>query len=61
MAMKDGWEPAADGLWAVNSSGIVITTQEIYIIAVYTQENSSLGAGWSILQQVCGRVASQLH
>ncbi len=61
VAMKDGWVPAPDGLWALNSSGIVITAQETYIIAVYTQENSSLAAGWSIVRQVCRRVASQLQ
>jgi beta-lactamase class A len=61
VAMKDGWVPAPDGQWAVNSSGIVITAQEVYIIAVYTQENPSLGAGWSVVRQVCRMVDSRLQ
>jgi hypothetical protein len=60
VAMKDGWVPGPDGLWAVNSSGIVITGRETYIIAVYTKENSSLGAGWATVRQVCRMVASRL-
>jgi hypothetical protein len=60
VAMKDGWVPGPDGLWAVNSSGIVVTSRETYIIAVYTRANSSLGAGQSTVWQVCRLVASQL-
>jgi beta-lactamase class A len=60
VAMKDGWVPGPSGLWAANSSGIVMMGRETYIIAVYTKENSSLGAGWSVVQQVCRMAASRL-
>jgi hypothetical protein len=36
VAMKDGWLPGPDGLWAMNSSGIVMVGKETYIISVYT-------------------------
>ncbi|HUY78810.1 MAG TPA: serine hydrolase [Ktedonobacterales bacterium] len=59
-AMKDGWTPAEDGLWAVNSSGIVTVGKETYIIAVYSQEQESLDGGWDITRQVCGPVGKLL-
>lgn len=60
VAMKNGWVPGLDGLWAVNSSGIVQAGSEAYIIAVYTQDQSSQGDGEAITQHVCGTVASLL-
>lgn len=60
VAMKDGWLPGPDGLWAMNSSGIVMVGKETYIISVYTQEQNSLVDGQAIAQQVCGTVASLL-
>jgi|SRR5579883_14484 beta-lactamase class A len=60
VAMKNGWVPGPDGLWNVNSSGIVMTSHETYIIATYTREQYSFGAGRALVQQVCGQVASQL-
>lgn len=60
VAMKDGWVPAPDGLWAMNSSGIVMTNSDTYIIAVYTQDNPSLWAGQSAVRQLCSMVASML-
>ncbi|HJT57691.1 MAG TPA: serine hydrolase, partial [Ktedonobacteraceae bacterium] len=59
-AMKDGWVPAPDGLWAMNSSGIVVKGQETYIISVYSRDQNSLGAEYAIVQHVCGAVASLL-
>jgi len=59
-AMKDGWVPGPDGLWAVNSSGIVTVGQETYIIAVYSQEQYSLDGGWDITRQVCGPIGKLL-
>ncbi|HEU0003209.1 MAG TPA: serine hydrolase [Ktedonobacteraceae bacterium] len=59
-AMKDGWLPGPDGLWAMNSSGIVTLGKETYIISVYTQEQNSLMDGQTIAQHVCGAVASLL-
>ncbi|HZR43533.1 MAG TPA: serine hydrolase [Ktedonobacteraceae bacterium] len=60
VAMKDGWVVAPDGLWAVNSSGIVMAGGETYIIAVYTKEEPSLQAGQNVVRQVCRMVASKL-
>ena len=45
-ALKDGWVPGPDGLWAVNSSGIVTLGGETYLIAVHTQHLSALERGW---------------
>jgi beta-lactamase class A len=60
VAMKDGWVPAPDGLWAVNTSGIVTIGPETYIISVYTLDDPDLGAGWAITEHVCGAVAQLL-
>ena len=60
VAMKDGWVPGPDGLWEVNSSGIVMYGRETYIIAAYTKDNPSLGAGQNLVRQVCRMVASRL-
>ncbi len=60
VAMKDGWVLGPDGLWAMNSSGVVTLGQETYIIAVYTQEQSSLEDGQAISRHVCGTIASLL-
>ena len=58
--MKDGWVPAPNGLWAMNSSGIVTLGGETYIIAVYSQNKASLDDGWSIAEHVCGAVGQLL-
>ena len=58
VSMKNGWLPGPDGLWTVNSSGIVNVGDETYIISVYSQEQASLANGQSIVQTVCGDVTS---
>ena len=60
VALKDGWVPAPDGSWLMNSSGIVTSGKETYIISVYTQEQNSLDDGQAISRKVCGTVASLL-
>jgi hypothetical protein len=60
VAMKDGWVPGPDGLWVVNSSGIVTLGGETYIVAVYSQHLGDLGTGWAIARQVCATVAAAL-
>ncbi len=60
VAMKDGWLPGPDNLWAMNSSGIVMLGQETYIIAVYTDEQPTLGHGQAIARHVCRTVAQLL-
>ena len=60
VAMKDGWVTGPDNLWAMNSSGIVMSSKETYIISVYTQEQQSLDDGQAIAGKVCGSVASLL-
>jgi beta-lactamase class A len=60
VTMKNGWVPGPDGLWSVNTSGIVKTGSETYIISVYTQEQLSLADGQATVQQICDAVASSL-
>ncbi len=60
VAMKDGWVPGPDGLWAMNTSGIVTVGNETYIISVYTQEQPSLADGQAIVRNVCSTVAGLL-
>jgi hypothetical protein len=60
VAMKDGWVVGPDGLWDMNSSGIVTVGQETYIISVYTQDQYSLENGQAIVRYVCSSVASLL-
>jgi beta-lactamase class A len=60
VALKDGWVTGDDDLWAMNSSGIVTTGKETYIISVYTQEQPALENGQDITRKVCGTVASLL-
>lgn len=60
VAMKDGWVIGPDGLWNMNSSGIVTLGSETYIIAVYSQGQNSLDDGHAIVQHVCGAVAALL-
>lgn len=59
-AMKNGWVPGPDGLWSVNTSGIVNVNGETYIISVYTQGQPALADGQAIVQQVCSAVATAL-
>lgn len=61
VAMKNGWVPGPDNLWTVNSSGIVTTGGETYIVSVYSQEQSSFTDGRAIVQQVCADVAAALQ
>jgi beta-lactamase class A len=56
--MKDGWVTGPDDLWAQNSSGIVVTSGETYIISVYTAHQPRYD--WSRVQHVCGAVADIL-
>jgi beta-lactamase class A len=60
VSMKDGWVSDDNNLWAVNSSGIVTHDKETYIISVYTQGQSSLDDGQSIVRQVCSLAAAAL-
>ncbi len=60
VAMKDGWLPGPDDLWAMNSSGIVMQGQQTYIISVYTQGQPALVNGQAIVRRFCSAVASLL-
>jgi hypothetical protein len=60
VAMKDGWLQGPDGLWAMNTNGIVTLGQETYIITVYTEEQNQLEDGQNITIQVCHDVAAAL-
>lgn len=59
-AMKNGWVPGPDGLWSVNTSGIVNAGDETYIVSVYTREQSVMTDGQAIVQHVCNAIASAL-
>jgi beta-lactamase class A len=61
VAMKNGWVPGPDNLWSVNSSGIVTTGGETYIVSVYTREQASFANGQAIVQRVCADVAAALQ
>ncbi len=60
VALKDGWVTESDNLWAVNSSGIITTGTETYVISVYTQEQTSLDDGQRIIHTICSNVTSLL-
>jgi hypothetical protein len=60
VAMKDGWVAAPDGLWVMNTSGIVTLRSETYVISVYSQEDNSLDEGLDIAERVCALVSRQL-
>jgi beta-lactamase family protein len=60
VAMKDGWVPAPDGLWAINTSGIVTAGSETYIIVVYTAHQSDYYSAWDITRYVCKNVGQLL-
>ncbi len=47
--MKDGWVAGPDGAWAMNSSGIVESGGETYILSVYTQHQPSYS--WTKVQR----------
>ena len=61
VAMKDGWVIAPDGWWAVNSSGIVTTKQEVYVISVYTQGEPTVATGLDTIRKLCKQVAQMLQ
>lgn len=60
VAMKDGWLPDDNNLWAMNSSGIVMQGRETYIISVYTHGQPDLDHGHAIVRHVCAAVAALL-
>lgn len=61
VALKDGWVIGPDGLWVMNSSGIVTLGRETYVIAAYTRDDSSLATGQNIVRRICAQVAAQLR
>ncbi|HEY7349389.1 MAG TPA: serine hydrolase [Ktedonobacterales bacterium] len=66
VAMKNGWlrgpgpNGPETGLWAVNSSGIVMLSGETYIVSVYTAENNSFQDGKDILHRICSAMTSAM-
>lgn len=61
VAVKDGWVQGPDGMWVMNSSGIVTIGAETYIISVYTTDDDDLGMGWDVTRHVCDSVGSLLR
>src|SRR5438445_13364758 len=60
VAVKNGWVPGPDDLWAMNSSGIAKIGQETYIVCGFLLEKKSLEDGQAIVQHLCAAVASLL-
>jgi beta-lactamase class A len=60
VALKDGWVPGPDGLYVMNSSGIVTVGGETYIAAVYTTDDNSLEDGFDIVRHVCDVIGDRL-
>lgn len=61
VAMKDGWVPGPDGLWDVNTSGIVTIGSETYIISVYTEDDEDgYDEGVGMVEHICSAVAQSL-
>jgi hypothetical protein len=59
--MKNGWVVGPDGLWVMNSSGIVMGSKGTYILTIYTQGLSSLEQEQAIAQHIGRSVASLLY
>jgi beta-lactamase class A len=60
VALKTGDVTESDGREAVNSSGIVTTATETYVISVYTVGNATVEDGIEILNHVCAAIAAAL-
>lgn len=60
VAMKAGWVTDGGNLWAINSSGIVSLHNESYVIAVYTQAQTSLEKGQAVVRYICQNIAELL-
>ncbi len=56
--MKDGWVIAPDNTWTTASVGIVTIGQQTYDLAVYSQGNADEDDGWTVVNHVCGAVAT---
>jgi beta-lactamase class A len=58
VAMKAGWVTDSNGLWTTGSVGIVSDGSLSYMIAVYSQGQSSADDGFAVLNKICGDVAT---
>lgn len=57
--LKDGWLNYPDpAKWNLNSSGIVVTGNETYIVSVYSQNQP--GEDWTKVDHICAEVARAL-
>lgn len=59
VAMKNGWVPGPDGLWAINTSGIVTIGRETYILTVFTT-GDDYDEGMDIVGHVCFIIGQSL-
>lgn len=57
--LKDGWVQLDNG-WAVNSSGIIRSSDVTYIMSVFTEGDSSEQSGKDIADMICQQVAQSL-
>lgn len=60
IALKDGWVQGPDGLYVMNSSGIVTLGPETYIVAAYTMDDRSFGEGFKIVRHICGIIGARM-
>lgn len=60
VAMKNGWLPGPNGLWTVNTSGIVHVDGDTYILSVYTQNQPSFAQGKAMVRHICRVVSARL-
>jgi hypothetical protein len=61
VALKNGWVVGPDNLWVVNSSGIVVTSKDTYLIAVYTRDDGSYQQGVDVVEQISAAVSNDLN
>ena len=58
VAVKNGWVVGPDERWAVNSTGIVVTSRHTWIVTIYTRANSGFAAGVTAVRRIARLVAA---
>ena len=58
--VKNGWMPADDGGWIVNSDGIITVGSDRLLMAVMTRDNATEQDGITLVESIARRVATAL-
>ena len=58
--VKNGWMPADDGGWIVNSDGIITVGGDRVLIAVMTRDNATEQDGITLVESIARKVAAAL-